>query len=48
VMEMPQIEISSSVIRSRVAEGRPIDYLVPARVAAYIADHGLYAGEAHG
>jgi nicotinate-nucleotide adenylyltransferase len=48
VMEMPQIEISSSDIRSRVAEGRPIDYLVPARVAAYIADHGLYAGEAHG
>src|SRR5918999_1713179 len=42
VMEMPQIEISSSDIRRRVAEGRPIDYLVPAPVASYIADNELY------
>jgi nicotinate-nucleotide adenylyltransferase len=43
-MEMPQIAISSSEIRARVAGGRPIDYLVPERVTSYILDNGLYAG----
>lgn len=38
-----RLEISSSAIRARVARGRSIRYLVPAAVAAYIADHGLYA-----
>lgn len=37
-----RLEISSSSIRSRVAAGRSIRYLVPASVAAYIADHLLY------
>ncbi len=34
--------ISSSVIRRRVASGRAIRHLVPASVAAYIAEHDLY------
>jgi len=34
--------ISSSVIRERVASGRSIRHLVPAPVAAYIAEHHLY------
>ena len=45
VMQMPGIDVSSSDIRARVRAGRPIDYLVPADVKAYIRDHGLYVTE---
>jgi nicotinate-nucleotide adenylyltransferase len=41
--DMPRLDISSSAIRRRVAEGRPIRYLVPGAVADYIASEGLYA-----
>ena len=40
--DMPRIDISSSDIRRRVAEGRPIRYLVPDAVAEAIAEHNLY------
>jgi nicotinate-nucleotide adenylyltransferase len=40
--DMPRIDISSSSIRRRVAEGRPVRYLVPDAVAAAIAEQGLY------
>ena len=36
------LEISSSDIRYRVAEGLSIHYLVPPEVDMYIAEHGLY------
>jgi len=39
---MPRIDVSSSMIRARVAEGRPLRWLVPDAVAAYIGEHGLY------
>lgn len=39
---IPQIGISASEIRRRVAAGEPIRYLVPEAVAGYIAAHGLY------
>jgi nicotinate-nucleotide adenylyltransferase len=42
VMEIPALAISSTDIRSRVAEGRPISYLLPEPVAAYIRKQGLY------
>ena len=38
----PDLDVSASDIRARVAEGRPIDGLVPPPVAAYIAAHRLY------
>lgn len=46
VMEIPALAISSSDIRQRVREGRPIRYLTPDAVGAYISKHGLYSDEA--
>jgi nicotinate-nucleotide adenylyltransferase len=42
VVAAPLIEVSSTQIRRRVAEGRSIRFLVPDAVAEYIADRGLY------
>jgi nicotinate-nucleotide adenylyltransferase len=41
-LDMPCLEISSSDLRARVRAGRPISYLVPAAVEAYILRQGLY------
>ncbi len=40
----PLLPISGSVVRRRAAAGRSVRYLVPDAVAAYIAQHRLYAG----
>ncbi len=42
VMSVPALAISSTDIRSRVKEGRPIRYLVPDGVVTYIDKAGLY------
>jgi len=42
-LEAPQMAISSSDLRQRVATHRPIRYQVPDAVEAYILAHGLYS-----
>jgi nicotinate-nucleotide adenylyltransferase len=41
-VHMPQLEISSSELRARVRDGRPISYLLPESVEAYLREQGLY------
>ena len=43
-LEMPAIQVSSSLIRRRVGAGQPIRYLVPDAVAELVAERGLYGG----
>jgi nicotinate-nucleotide adenylyltransferase len=43
VLAIPELEISATLIRSRVAENRSIRYLLPNAVIAYIHQHSLYA-----
>ncbi len=40
--DMPRIDVSSTLIRRRVAAGEPVRYLVPDAVADYIARERLY------
>jgi nicotinate-nucleotide adenylyltransferase len=42
VMNIPALAISSTDIRDRIHEGRPIRYLVPEGVKSYIEKAGLY------
>ncbi len=42
LVEMPQIGISSTEIRRRMADGRSIRYHTPRAVEEYIRSHGLY------
>jgi nicotinate-nucleotide adenylyltransferase len=41
-IDVPRLDISSSALRRRVREGRPIDYLVSDTVADYIEQRRLY------
>ena len=42
LVDLPPMAVAGSEIRARVARGEPIDEMVPAAVAGYIAEHGLY------
>ena len=42
--DMPEIGISSTMLRERVRAGTPSTYLMPAAVRTYIDQHGLYRG----
>ena len=41
-LDMPLLDVSSTLIRRRAAEGRPIRYLVPDKVAHFIGAQSLY------
>ena len=41
---IPALEISSTDLRARVADGRPLDFLVPSPALRCIRERGLYAG----
>jgi len=42
IMEIPALAISSTDIRQRIKNGRPVNYLVPEGVNNYILKHELY------
>jgi nicotinate-nucleotide adenylyltransferase len=46
VLAIPELDISATLIRSRVAENRSIRYLLPNAVADYIHQHHLYTSHA--
>lgn len=41
-VEVPRLEVSSTDLRARFVDGRPLDYLISAGVLEVIADRGLY------
>ncbi len=44
VVEVPALDISSTDLRTRAAEGRPLEFLVPEAVIHCIRERGLYDG----
>jgi nicotinate-nucleotide adenylyltransferase len=48
VVDTPQLDISASDLRKRVAEGRPIKYQTPESVESYIVQYGLYRSKSDG
>ncbi|MDQ2727394.1 MAG: nicotinate-nucleotide adenylyltransferase [Actinomycetota bacterium] len=42
---VPNLEISSTDLRARARDGRPLDYLVPEAAVHFLRSHGLYAGD---
>lgn len=45
-VEVPRLEVSSTDLRARFVDGRPLDYLVTDPVLQVIAERGLYRSEA--
>jgi nicotinate-nucleotide adenylyltransferase len=45
---VPNLEISSSDLRARAGDGRPLDYLIPAAAVRFIHERGMYAKGAEG
>jgi nicotinate-nucleotide adenylyltransferase len=45
LLEVPALAISSSDVRDRIGDGKPVWYLVPDGVVQYIGKHKLYRGE---
>lgn len=47
-LDFPDIAISSTDLRQRIAQGRPFRYLVPDSVHEYIMEHRLYLADGSG
>lgn len=45
MIDSPEIHLSSTLLRERVAAGQTIDFLVPEKTAAYIRKERLYGSE---
>ena len=41
-MPLPPLDVSSTEIRRRIRQGKPVRYFVPDSVAGYIHEHGVY------
>lgn len=48
VIDAPQFDTSSTDLRNRVAQGRPIKYQTPEPVESYIVQYGLYRTNSDG
>ena len=47
-VEVPRLEVSSTDLRARVVDGRPLDYLLTPAVIALIRSRGMYLDELDG
>ena len=47
-VEAPRLEVSSTDLRDRVRDGRPLDFLLPPAVISCIEERGLYREAPHG
>ncbi len=45
LLDVPNMDISSTNIRERIFAGKPVRYLIPERARQYIIENGLYADE---
>jgi nicotinate-nucleotide adenylyltransferase len=41
-VDVPSLEVSSSDLRARFADGRPVDWLTPQSVVRIVEERGLY------
>lgn len=41
-VEVPQFDVSSTMIRERLKNGQAVDYLLPKKVIQYIGENRLY------
>jgi len=48
VLDVPALAISSTDVRERFAQGRPVRYLIPQAVEEYARKHGLYGTAGRG
>lgn len=44
-VEVPALDISSTDLRARAIDGRPLDFLIPYRAIRYIREHRMYRSE---